>query len=406
MKMSRLPALIVSLACLSASPVLAKDGAVYAQAEQSRAAATTLLERLVNIDSGTGNEAGVDAVGAIVVAELRALGATSIALSSSAPAAGKNILATFDGKGRRKLLLIAHLDTVFADGTVALRPFKIVGQRAYGPGVADNKGGIVAALFAMKILKAVKFDDYAHITLLFNTNEETGSAGTRTLIEQQSKLHDLVLNLEPGRPADGLVVWRKGSAELLVETHGKASHAGNAPEQGRNAVMEVSHQVLQMAALDNKAAQTSVNFTVMHGGDRLNVIPQAASARADVRAATSAEFDRVEREAASMAQRKLIPDVKVVTSLQRNFPPMHRNGATDSLAGELQKVYAELGLKLTLEGSGGASDSGFTVAQGRPTIDGLGLVGGGFHGDDEYLELGSIAPRLYLLSRVLMTVAR
>jgi glutamate carboxypeptidase len=405
MTMSRLLALIVSLACLCAGPVLAKDGAVYAQAQQARAEATALLERLVNIDSGTGNEAGIDQVGAIVVAELRALGA-HIELSSAAPAAGKNILATFNGKGSRKLLVIAHLDTVFADGTAAKRPFKIVGQRAYGPGVADNKGGIVATLFALKILKAVKFNDYARITLLFNSNEETGSVGTRTLIEQQSKLHDVVLNVEPGRPADGLVVWRKGSGELLVETHGKASHAGNAPEQGRNAVMEMSHQVLQLAALDNKAAQTSVNFTVLQGGDRLNVIPYAATARADVRVATPAEFDRVEREAASMAQRKLIPDVRVVTTLKRNFPPMPRNADTDRLAAALQQVYTELGLKLTLEGSGGASDSGFSVALGRPTIDGLGLVGGGFHADDEYVDLDSITPRLYLLTRVLMTLGK
>lgn len=405
MKMSRLPALIVSLACLCAGPVFATDEAVYAQALLARVEAAALLERLVNIDSGTGNEAGIDRVGAIVAAELRALGA-HVELSSAAPAAGRNILASVSGKGRSKLLVLAHLDTVFADGTAAQRPFKIVGQRAYGPGVADNKGGIVAALFALKILKAVKFDDYARITLLFNTNEETGSVGTRALIEQQSKLHDVVLNVEPGRPADGLVVWRKGSGELLVEAHGKASHAGNAPEQGRNAVMEASHQVLQMAALGNKAAQTSVNFTVLRGGDRLNVIPHAATARADVRAATPAEFDRVEREAAAMAERRLIPDVRVLATLQRSFPPMPRNADTDRLAAALQQVYAELGLKLTLEGSGGASDSGFSMAQGRPTIDGLGLVGGGFHADDEYVELGSIAPRLYLLARVLMTAGR
>lgn len=405
MTMSLLPALIVSLALLCAGSVLAKDGTVYAHAQQARTEATALLERLVNIDSGTGNETGIDQVGAIVVAELRALGA-HIELSSAAPATGKNILATFNGKGGRKLLVIAHLDTVFADGTAAKRPFKIVGQRAYGPGVADNKGGIVAALFALKILKAVKFDDYARITLLFNSNEETGSIGTRALIEQQSKLHDVVLNVEPGRPADGLVVWRKGSGELRVETHGKASHAGNAPEQGRNAVMEMSHQVLQLATLDNKAAQTSVNFTVLQGGDRLNVIPYAAIARADVRVATPAEFGRVEREAVSMAQRKLIPDVRVVTTLQRNFPPMQRNADTDRLAAKLQEVYAELELKLTLEGSGGASDSGFSVALGRPTIDGLGLVGGGFHADDEYVDLDSITPRLYLLTRVLMTVGK
>ncbi|MES2152368.1 MAG: glutamate carboxypeptidase [Pseudomonadota bacterium] len=402
MNKTRWPAVLLTLASLCAGPALAKDAAVYAQAQQARADATILLERLVNIDSGTGSEAGVDKVGAIVAAELRALGAR-IELSPSGPGMGQNILATFQGKGRKKLLVMAHLDTVFGAGTVARRPFKIVGERAYGPGIADDKGGIVAALFALKILKAVQFDDYERITLLFNTNEETGSAGTRGLIEQQAKLHDVIINVEPGRPADGLVVWRKGSGELLVETHGKSSHAGNAPEAGRNAVTEMSHQTLQMAALNDKVKQTSVNFTVVRGGDRLNVIPDAAAARADVRAATPAEFDRVERDAASMAEHKLIPDVRVSTKLIRNFPPMPRNSDTDRLAVAVQAVYDELGLKLTLEGSGGASDSGFSTALGRPTIDGMGLVGGGFHADDEYLELDSIVPRLYLLARVLMT---
>ncbi len=392
-------------ACLCGAPALAKDDAVYAQAQQARASATALLERLVNIDSGTGSEAGVDKVGAIVTKELLALGA-HIETSSSAPSVGKNILATFKGKGSKKLLLVAHMDTVFADGTVARRPFKIVGERAYGPGIADDKGGIVAALYALKILKAVHYTDYAQITLLLNTNEEIGSPGTRALIEQQARLHDAVFNMEPGRPADGLVVWRKGMGELLVETHGKASHAGNAPEAGRNAAMEASHQVLQLAALENKAAQTSVNFTVMRAGDRLNVIPDAATARADVRAAVPEEFDRVEREAAAMSQRKLIPDVQVSTKLTRTMLPMPRNPNTERLAAAAQALYAEIGLKLTLEGSGGASDSGFTHALGRPTLDGLGIVGGGFHGEDEYLELGSIVPRLYLLTRLLMTVTQ
>ncbi len=242
--------------------------------------------------------------------------------------------------------------------------------------------------------------------MLLNSNEETGSAGTWALIEQQARMHDVVLSVEPGRSADGLVVWRKGSGELLVETHGKSSHAGNRPEAGRNAAMEASHQMLQMAVLNDKARQTSVNFTVMRGGDRLNVIPDTASVRADVRAATPDEFARVARDAASMAQHRLIPDVRVSTKLIRNFPPMPRNSDTDRLAVAVQAVYAQLGLKLTLEGSGGASASGFSTALGRPTIDGMGLVGGGFHADDEYVELGSIVPRLYLLARVLMTVAK
>ena len=145
-----------------------------------------------------------------------------------------------------KVLLIAHMDTVFAKGTAAARPFRIEGDRAYGPGVSDDKAGIVVALSVLKILDELKFKDYARLTLMLNTNEETGSRGSRALIEKLAKEHDVTLNLEGGRLGDGITIWRKGSGTITVEVKGRASHAGGSPELGRNAAMELAHQMLQL----------------------------------------------------------------------------------------------------------------------------------------------------------------
>ena len=164
------------------------------RAQHYQVDALKLLERLVNIDSGTGYADGLVQVGAIAVEELRQLGA-DIEILPAKPAVGDNIVATFKGTGKGRILLMAHTDTVFAQGTAAKRPFRIDGERAYGPGVSDDKGGIVTAIAVLKILQDLKFRDYARITLLLNTNEETGSRGSRALIEQLAREHDVTLNL-------------------------------------------------------------------------------------------------------------------------------------------------------------------------------------------------------------------
>lgn len=388
---------LASPALVHAAPVQA----VYEQAEQDQGDALALLQRLVGIDSGTFNAQGLGQVGAIALHELAALGAR-IELSSAAPALGNNIVATLHGTGRGRILMVAHMDTVFGDGTAAARPFRIEGGRAYGPGVMDDKCGVVAALYALKILQQLNFRDYGTITLLLNTNEETGSAGTRALIEKLARQHDVAFNLEPGRAADGLVIARKGSGEIELTVKGKSSHAGVAPELGRNAAMEAAHQMLQLSALGDAAKQTTVNFTVVKSGERSNVIPDAASATADVRVMVPEEFDRVERDMGRIVAKHLIPDTQVTATLVRSFPPMSESPQIDALAAKAQGIYGEIGRKLTLERSGGAADSSLTAGAGTPSIDGLGFVGGGAHTAEEYAEVGSIAPRLYLLARLLM----
>ncbi|MFY0746368.1 glutamate carboxypeptidase [Pseudomonas sp. NFACC25] len=378
---------------------------IQADAEQYKAPALKLLERLVNIDSGSGYGPGLTQVSDIAVDELKQLGFT-IERVPDAAANSSHVIATLKGDGKAKILLMAHMDTVFKEGSAAERPFHIKDGRAYGPGVMDDKGGIVAGIYALKVLKNQGFKDYAQITFLLDASEETGSDIASELIRNTAKAHDVTLNLEPGRPADGLVVWRKGSATAVVEVKGKAAHAGVAPELGRNAAMEAAHQILQLGKLGDEDKKTTINFTVINAGDRTNVIPDQATAKADVRAALPEEFDRIEKDLVRVSANKLIPETEVTTSLKRGLPPMPQTPESDKLVAIAQGIYGELGKKLTIEGSGGAADASLSAGVGTPTLDGFGIVGGNIHTPQEYAEVESVAPRIYLLSRMIMELSK
>ncbi|WP_097302788.1 M20/M25/M40 family metallo-hydrolase [Pseudomonas chlororaphis] len=396
--------LTLALGLLATQAIAEPHPQVQNDAQQYQGDALKLLERLVNIDSGSGYEAGLNQVSDIAIAELKKLGA-SIEKVPNGAAGGSHVLATLKGTGKARILLMAHMDTVFKEGTAAERPFRIQDGRAYGPGVMDDKGGIVAGIYALKVLDNLKFKDYAQITFLLDASEETGSEIATDLIKKTAKAHDVTLNLEPGRPADGLVVWRKGSATALVEVKGKAAHAGVAPELGRNAAMEAAHQILQLGKLGDEAKKTTINFTVLKAGDRTNVIPDQAIAKADVRAAVPEEFDRIEKDLARVSANKLIADTEVKTTLQRGLPPMPQTEKSDALVAMAQGIYGELGRKLTIEGSGGAADSSLSAGVGTPTLDGFGIVGGNIHTPEEYAEVDSVAPRIYLLARMIMELS-
>ncbi len=391
--------LVLAVFTVSAAP---RDERVFAAAEKFRPDGLALLERLVNIDSGTGHTSGLEQVAGIVAEELVKLGAR-VELLSAAPMAGKNVVATFTGTGKGRVLLIAHMDTVWPVGEAARRPFRIEGQRAYGPGVSDNKSGVVTGLGALRILHETGFRDFATLTYLVNCNEETGSIGTRQLMQNLARKHDVALNLEAGRPGDNLIAARKGSGVIDLTVKGRSSHAGNAPDLGRNAAMEAAHQMLQLTKLADPAKGTTIHFTIMHAGDRTNVIPDLAVAQADVRVVLEEEFARLERDLKAAAQRKLIPDCEVTVKLTPVFSPFLRNATTDALIERTRSLYAELERTLGAEAAGGAADSSITAAVGTPTMDGLGFVGGGGHSLDEYVELSSVVPRVYLLARLVMT---
>jgi glutamate carboxypeptidase len=402
-----LSAILAILTVSSISPSYARpDTRVLAAAKTCEPKARALLQQLVQIDSGTGDVAGLAAMGAILKIELEQLGANVETVSSMEPAVGDNVVATLTGTGKGRILLIAHMDTVFPRGTVAQRPYKVVGDHGVGPGAGDDKAGIISAVCALSILHKINYRDYARITLILNSNEETGSVGTRDLIRAKAKESDVAINLERGVPPDGLDVTRKGSAVITVEIIGRAAHAGLEPEKGRNSIVEASHQALQLGSLADSAKETTVNVTMIQGGNAINVIPDHAVITADVRAFTPEELDRVETGLQKIAGETIVPEVQVKASMRRNFPPWPRSASTEALLTRAQKLYAEIDLKLDGVSVGSSADIAFAAETGTPCIDGMAILGGGAHSVEDYADLSSIVSRVYLLTRMLMDLGR
>jgi glutamate carboxypeptidase len=402
-----LAAIVAILTVSFISPSYARpDARVLAAVKTCEPKARALLQQLVQIDSGTSDVAGLVAMGTILKIELENLGAKVESVSATAPAVGDNVVATLTGTGKGRILLIAHMDTVFPRGTVAQRPYKVVGDHGIGPGAGDDKAGIVTAVCALRALHELNYRDYARITLILNSNEETGSVGTRDLIRAKAKKSDAAINLERGVPPDGLEVTRKGSAVITVEIIGRAAHSGLEPERGRNAIVEASHQVLQLGALADSAKETTVNVTMFEGGNAINVIPDHAIIRADVRAFTPEEFDRVETGLKKLAGDTIVPEVQVNASITRKFPPWPPSASTQALLIRAQKLYAEIGGQLAGVPVGSSADVAFAAETGTPCIDGVAILGGGAHGVDDYADLSSIVPRVYLLTRMLMDLGR
>ncbi len=382
-----------------------RNDKVYQAAIANRAAALDLLKEIVDIDSGTGDIAGGTKVAAVLAARLKGLGGEVRTEPADIPGLPDNLLAVFRGTGKGRILIIAHFDTVFGPGTAAARPFSMDPERAHGPGVGDEKAGVVNAVMALKILRDLGFKNYQTITLLLDDSEERGSPGSRKLIAALVKQHDVEFNMEPGDPPDALTVWRKGSASIHIEVKGRAAHAGMAPQDGRNAAVELVHQLAALeGAFPHSGAGTTVNLTILKSGERNNIIPELAQATLNVRFRTPDEFNTVLAKVESGSRATLVADTQVSVTHDPAFPPLTENAQIDALAARAKAIYAEIGKTVHLSGNGGASESALAMAEGTPALDGLGYVGGDFHTDHEWIDLNSVVPRLYLFTRLLMEV--
>ncbi|HEX3913469.1 MAG TPA: glutamate carboxypeptidase [Steroidobacteraceae bacterium] len=398
-----LPIALIASVAGPAAAAARRDDQVYRAVEANRAAALELLEEIVNIDSGTGDVAGGAKVEAVLRARLTQLGAEVRSEPAEAPGLPDNLVAVFHGTGRGKILIVAHVDTVFGPGTAAARPFSMDKDRAHGPGVGDEKAGVVNAVTALKILHDLGFKNFATITLLLDDSEERGSPGSTKLIKRLAREHDVEFNMEPGDPPDALTVWRKGSSSIHIEVKGRAAHAGMAPQDGRNAAVELMHQLSALqSAFPTYGDGITVNLTVMRSGERNNIIPDRAEAVLNVRYRKPEEFDAVLAKVEAGSHRTQVPDTTVSISHDPAFPPLTENPQIDALAARARAIYAEIGKTVALSGNGGASESALAMSEGTPALDGLGFVGGDFHTDHEWIDLNSVAPRLYLFTRLLM----
>lgn len=366
-----------------------------------------MWEKLVNVDAGSRCGKGINKLVRILEDEFIKLGADIKHICVPNPEEGMHLLVTFKGSGKGKILAMAHLDTVFPEGTVAERPFKIEGDWAKGPGVADCKSGVNLLLFVMKQLEKLDYKDYSEITFLFNCDEEIASPYSRKILQQIAPQYDCAICCESGQVGDGVVISRKGSNEIIVKVYGKNAHAGSNPSGGANAIMEMIEQIKNIKALENVIQGTTINFTIINGGTKKNVIPDYVEAHADMRVTDPYEMKRVERAIAQLSQNVTIPGTVVEVNIIVGNPPFTENKATGKLAMLAKNIYKELDKELILVRAGGASDANWVASVGVPVIDGFGAVKGGKnHTAEESAMVSSVVPRMYLLSRMFMELGK
>ncbi|WER49988.1 glutamate carboxypeptidase [Cupriavidus sp. WKF15] len=407
-------AVALTLATSSAMAAGTADASLLAAARAAQPAVVQSLKEMVSIESGSTNAAGLAQMADYTGTRLQALGAQVERLPAT-KGPGTIIKGTFTGTGKRRIMLIAHMDTVYPANTLATQPIREEGNRLYGPGIADDKGGIAVILHSLEILKGTGWRDYAQVTVLFNPDEEVGSVGSGEIISALADQHDVVLSCEPtGAKAvmktEAVLLGASGTATATMEVKGRSAHAGAAPELGRNALLELAHQLQQTRDVAKLVPGSQLNWTQATAGKVLNQIPESAVAYGDVRftANGTAEKLKVALQDKVNADR-LIPDTQVTVSLGESRPAFVADARGRALARRAQEIYAELEARqLTLmEGTGGGTDAGFAGRSGKAAVlESLGLAGFGFHARDEYIELDSIVPRLYLMTRMLGEIAR
>jgi glutamate carboxypeptidase len=356
---------------------------VLALAKKERQPLLDTLKELVSIETGSRDLEGLDRAAKLIGARLSALGGKVELVDTSEGAyrmedtpakIGKVVHARFEGRGTKKILLLAHMDTVYLRGMLAKQPFRVEGDRAYGLGIADDKNGVALILHVLAMLKAVFSCEASRVE------------------------------------SDKLALATAGIASVILKVKGRASHAGAAPELGRNALYELAHQILQTRDLSNPETGLKMNWTLASGGSVRNAIPAEASATADVRVLRVSDYDGIERAVRERIRNKLIPDTQVEMTFERRRPPLEATPASRALGDHAGRIYAELGKKLVVDAvaEGGGTDAAFASLNTKaPVLERFGLQGFGAHSNDaEYVAVDSIEPRLYLLARLIMDVSQ
>ena len=355
--------------------------------------AVETIEALVRLESPTGDKAAVDACGREVARWLRQFGGRVRVVPRET--AGDHLLAEF-GSGARQVLVLGHIDTVWPVGELERRPLWREGDLLFGPGVFDMKAGIVLAMLAVRALQDSASGLPGRVMLLLTSDEETGSVTSRSIIEDEARRSDAVLVLEPPLPGGALKTARKGCGEFHLRVTGKPAHAGIEPERGVSAIRELVRQIVAIESLQDPASGTTLSVGIVRGGTRANVIPAEAEAIIDVRAATADDADRVTR--AMQALRPQIPGTTISVTGGIDRPPFQRTPAVEALFRQALEVAASLGRTLGEGATGGGSDGNLTAALNVPTIDGLGAMGAGAHGFDEYVDVPELPWRAALIA--------
>lgn len=365
------------------------------------------LAHLVGIDSGSHDADGVTRVAEWAATTLAADGfdvETVPTPEHDGRRYGPVVVGRRRGTGTARVVLFAHMDTVFPAGTAGERPFRIDGGTAYGPGVCDDIAGIAAGLAAARVLDGLGYEGYGELVLALTPDEEVGSPASREILADAVRGADAALCLECARENGDLVGARKGVADVLVSIRGRAAHSGVEPERGINAAVEAARLLLDVQAMSGGAPGLTVNVGKVASGSRANIVPEQAELHVEVRATGLAELLSTLDAIDERGRHPFVEGARIEVTRLDVCPPLERS-ATDELAARAREVGDLLGLSFDVAATGGASDANFVAALGVPTLDGLGPVGGGDHGVDEWLDLGSVPERVALLAGLVVAIA-
>ena len=365
------------------------------------------IQRWIAIESPTNEPAAMARMASEVQADYQAFGAR-VERIAGRDGFGDHVLAIDDRHcppamtDAAGILLLSHLDTVHPIGTLARdNPVRIEGDRLYGPGAEDMKGGAHIAMAALRQIAREGRRTRLPVRHLMVSDEEMGTPTGREHVEREARRAKYVIVTEPARSGGKIVTARKGVAFFKVTAHGRPAHAGVEHHLGRNAIREIAHQVLALEALTDYARELTVNVGLVRGGSRVNVVPETASVEVDIRFPTPAIGDEV--VARIRALRPVDPDVTLTVEGGINRPGYEKTPAVAALYGHARALAAEIGFDLVDLKTGGGSDGNFT-APFAPTLDGMGVDGDGAHTPEERLYISSVLPRTRLLMRLMETL--
>ena len=373
-----------------------------------------LLARMVAIDSGSTDPDGVNQLGTMVAAELVArswdVTTEQLAHDGEGGRVGDLVVARIAGRvpatdGGQRVLLLAHLDTVFEPGEAGRRPFSIDDAgHAHGPGVCDDKSGIAAAIVAVDTCVAAGLDTWSEVVLALTPDEEIGSPASRGRIAELGAEADAALCLEAARANGDLVSARKGAADVVIELTGRAAHAGIEPEKGAHALLAAARLVEQLQALGGGSDGVTVNVGQMHGGHRANIVPDHAELVVDFRAWDTLAFDATHDRIAALVATEQVSDVTATMRVISSAPPMEKTAGAAAMVMLARNLAEAIGFDVNDAATGGAADANTVAAQGTPTLDGVGPVGGNDHAPSEYLDVASVVPRVAMLAGLISTL--
>ena len=368
--------------------------------DQQRPAMTDLLEKLVNIDSGSYNKAGVDAVGQAIEEWFAAEGIPTDRVPHGE--FGDCIRAHVSGgEGNRPIILMGHRDTVFPDGEAGRRPFTVDGDIAYGPGVADMKAGLVMNAFVLAAFKRFGGAPYPLLGL-YTSDEEIASPSSRPVIENEARTARVVFNAEPGRPSGNVVTGRKGASFFKFKVTGVPAHSGGQHEKGISAIGELAAKITELHKLTDYELGITVNVGIVEGGNAVNMIAPSATAEVDVRFKTMEARDAVWERITEILETAYVPGTTTEVVQSKGFLPLQQSPESKEVFDLYVKCGAEAGLKIEGEFSGGSADSGFTAQVGAPTVCATGPVGANAHTPEECMRLDTMVPRAKTVAMAIM----